>query len=155
MSAIYKFVGRRGLQVKMLSDRGTNFIGTSRELKELVTKLDKDQIIRQTSDNRIQWDLNPPIAPHWGCAHEIMIKAAKRAVYAILRNADVRDEELIVRAESLINSRSLTYQSASPEDIQPLTSNHYLFGQMGGCLLQNLSSQPRLTYEIVGEGFKN
>ena len=64
-----------------------------------------------------------------------MIKAAKRATYAILGNADVTDEELMTAftgAEALINSRPLTYQSASPSDDVPLTPNHFLFGQVGG-----------------------
>ena len=58
-----------------------------------------------------------------------MIKAAKRAIHAILGNADITDEELTTTftgAEAL-----LTYQSASPEDDVPLTPNHSLFGQIG------------------------
>lgn len=64
-----------------------------------------------------------------------MIKAAKRAIHAILGNADINDEELLtamVGAESLINSRPLTYQSANPSDDVPLTPNHFLHGQIGG-----------------------
>ena len=65
----------------------------------------------------------------------MMIKAAKRAILAIPGNADVNDEELITaftEAESLINSRPSTYQSANPEYNIPLTSNHFLHGQSGG-----------------------
>ncbi len=50
-------------------------------------------------------------------------------------NADVTDEELwtaVIGAESLLNSRPLTYQSADPLDNTPLTPNHFLHGQMGG-----------------------
>ena len=64
-----------------------------------------------------------------------MIKAAKRAVNAVLGNADVTDEELTTAftgAEALLNSRPLTYQSANPEDDIPLTLNHFLIGQIGG-----------------------
>ena len=64
-----------------------------------------------------------------------MIKAAKRAVMAILGNADVTDDELMTAftgAEALINSRPLTYQSADPEDDIPLTPNHLLHRQIGG-----------------------
>ena len=64
-----------------------------------------------------------------------MIKSAKRAIIAILSNADVKDEELmtaICGAEALINSRPLTYQSADIKDNVPLKSNHFLHGQMGG-----------------------
>ena len=45
-----------------------------------------------------------------------MIKAAKRAVMAILGNADVTDDELITAftgAEAFINSRPLTYHAVS------------------------------------------
>ena len=64
-----------------------------------------------------------------------MIKFAKRAIDAILGNADITDEELITTftgAEALLNSRPLTYQSANPADIVPLTPNHFLHGQAGG-----------------------
>ena len=35
-------------------------------------------------------------------------------------------------AESLLNSRPLTYQSANPNDILLLAPNHFLHGQAGG-----------------------
>ena len=64
-----------------------------------------------------------------------MIKSAKRAIMAILNNADVKDEELVTAfcgAQVLINSGPLTYQSANIKDNVPLTPNHFLHGQMGG-----------------------
>ena len=64
-----------------------------------------------------------------------MIKSAKRATYAILRSADVTDEELVTAvtgAEALINSRPLTYQSANHSDDTPITPNNFLIGQVGG-----------------------
>lgn len=64
-----------------------------------------------------------------------MIKAAKKAIYAILNCADIMDEELLsaaVGAEGLINSRPLTYQSTHPTDLTPFTPNHFLHGQLGG-----------------------
>ena len=48
-----------------------------------------------------------------------MIKAAKKAIQAVLNNADVNDEELstvFIGAEALLNSRPLTYQSSNPKD---------------------------------------
>ena len=101
----------------------------------MVKKLHQDKIVKSTANQGIRWKFNPPHAPHFGGAHEIMIKGAKRAVYAILGNADNTDEELMTaftRAEALLNSRPLTYQSANPEDVIPLTLNHFLFGQVGG-----------------------
>ena len=64
-----------------------------------------------------------------------MIKAAKRAIFAILASADVNDEELMTAftgAEALINWTPLTYQSVNPSNDVPLTPNHFLHGQIGG-----------------------
>ena len=79
--------------------------------------------------------LTPLLPQHFSGVHEVMIKAAKKAIYAILNSADITDEELlsaVVGAEGLINSRPLTYQSSSPTDLTPLTPNHFLHGQLGG-----------------------
>ena len=72
----------------------------------------------------VKMDIQFPICISFGGMFETMIKAAKRTIIAILGNADVTDEELMTaftRAESLINSRPLTYQSANPDDTTPLT----------------------------------
>ena len=64
-----------------------------------------------------------------------MIKSAKREIYAILKDADVSDEELqtvFTVAESFLNSRPLTAVSGDVNDEPVLTPNHFLIGQMGG-----------------------
>jgi hypothetical protein len=64
-----------------------------------------------------------------------MIKAAKKAISAVLGKQDCSDEQLhsvFCGVESLLNSRPLTYQSSDPKDNVPLTPNHFLYGQMGG-----------------------
>ena len=64
-----------------------------------------------------------------------MIKAAKKAIVAILGNSDVTNEELMTAftgAEALVNSWPLTYQSANPQDKITVTPNHLLHGQIGG-----------------------
>ena len=135
LNAFYRMVCRRGLPQRMLSDNGGNFIGADKELKELVFLLNQEKIKSSTANKGIVWDFNPPYTPHFGGANESMIKAAKRAIYAILGNVDVTDEELVttfVGAEGLINSRPLTYQSSNPSEETPLTPNHFLHGQAGG-----------------------
>ena len=125
---------RRGLPEEILSDNGTNFVGAHNELEALKV-LDKSKIQDTTSTYGVKWHFNPPLAPHFSGVHEIMVKAAKKAILAILGSADITDEELVsavVGAEGLINSRPLTYQSANPADTVPLTPNHFLHGQLGG-----------------------
>ena len=135
LNAFYRMASRRGMPQVMLSDNGTNFVGGHNELSDLVAKLNKSAVQDSTANDGVKWQFNPPLAPHFSGVHEIMIKAAKKAIKSILGEADITDEELlsaVVGAEGLINSRPLTYQSANASDIVPLTPNHFLFGQMGG-----------------------
>ena len=95
---------------------------------KLVSQLDRQQLQGKTAELGITWRFNPPAAPHFGGAHEVMVKAAKKAIYAVVSDRDVTDEELITvfaGAESLLNSRPLTYQSADLRDDVPLTPNHF------------------------------
>ena len=96
------------------------------------------------ASKKIKWTFNPPYPPHFGGVFEVMIKAAKKAIVAILGNSDVNDEELMTAftgAEALINSRPLTYQSANPQDDIPLTPNHLLHGQLGGMFAPETSKE--------------
>ena len=64
--------------------------------------------------------------------HEALVKSAKKAIYHVLKDGDITDEELhsaFVSAEGLLNSCPLTYQSANPDDVLPLTPNHFLLGR--------------------------
>ena len=128
LNALNRMINRRGLPEEILSDNGTNFVAANKELCELICK---DQNVQaNTTSKGIKWTFNPPYAPHFGGVFEIMIKSAKRAIIAILNNADVKDEELktaFCGAEALINSRPLTYQSADTKDNVPLTPNHFYY----------------------------
>ena len=133
LKAFYRMVNRRGCPEEVFSDNGSNFIRANKELSALVKELDQDNITGTVSRKGIKWYFNPPLAPHFGGVHETMIKAAKKAVSAILSNSLVTDEELMTAftgAESLINSRPLTYQSADPNDDVPLTPGHFLHGHV-------------------------
>ena len=67
----------------------------------------------------MEWYWNPPAAPHFRGVFESMIKAAKRAISAILQDADVTDDELqtcFTGVESLLNSRPLTTITDDPNN---------------------------------------
>ena len=127
---------RRGTPTYVITDNGTNFVGAEREMRELIESLDQDKIVENTTKhNPIDWKFNPPSGPHFGGVFEAMIKSAKKALNAILGNAEVTDEELLTAicgAEKLLNSRPITYVSSDPNDLSPLTPNHFLTGQVGG-----------------------
>jgi hypothetical protein len=149
LCAFDRFVNRRGKPIHVLSDNGLNFVGANKELKTMLAQMDQRKIAGSLATKGIQWQFNPPLAPHFGGVFEALIKSAKRAIKAILGEADVTDEELltaIVGAEGLINSRPLCYQGDSVDDEPVLTPNHFLHGQLGGQLAPeqlDLDYQPK------------
>ena len=134
-NAFYRMVNRRGLPEEIISNNGTNFVSVEKELCQLIEQLDKNKIIALTVNSGVKWHFNPPHDPHFGGVFETIIKSAKKAIYAILGSAGIMDEELLsafTGAESLMNLRPFTYQSANLKDSVPLTPNHFLHGQVGG-----------------------
>ena len=110
---------RRGIPIEVISDNGTNFVSGERELRERLSLMDQDKIKHSMSNKGIKWHFNPPRASHFGGFFEALIKSAKRAVAAVLSDADITDEELLTTftgAEGRLNSRPLTYQSADPKE---------------------------------------
>ena len=136
INAFTRMTSRRGTPVYVISDNGTNFTCAERELRELVQQLDLKKISQETTKyHPIDWQFNPPSAPHFGGVFEAMVKSAKKAIKAILGDADITDEELhtaICGAERLLNSRPITYVSSDANDLTPLTPNHFIIGQLGG-----------------------
>ena len=133
-NAFDRMTARRGCPQQMLTDNGTNFVSASRELRDLVSTIDQDKIQRMTSNKGVSWKWNPPAAPYFGGVFESMIKSAKRAIFAVLGDSEVNDEELetiFIGVESLLNSRPLRAVSVDPNDNRFLTPNHFLIGQIG------------------------
>ena len=124
---------RRGVPKKVINDR-QEFRSCSGQIKETSQQ---QQLQRKTVELAVTWRFNPPTAPHFGGAHEVMVKAAKKAIYSVVGDRDVTDEDMITvfaGVTSLLNSRPLTYHSSDPRDDVPLTPNHFLHGQMEGQL---------------------
>ena len=95
LNALSRFTSRRGTPSAITSDNGTNFVGAASELKEQEKQLDKEKILRTTTHKGTKWVFNLPSLPHFGGVFECMVKAAKKALYAVLGTNDVTDEELI------------------------------------------------------------
>ena len=86
--------------------------------------MDHEKIQRLTSNKGLDWQFNPSEAPQFDGVFERMIKAAKRAIYVVLKEAGVDDEKLqtvFIENESLLNSRPLTTASGDVNDELVLT----------------------------------
>ena len=108
-----RFVARRGMPQKMLSDNGKTFKAAAKALPDL------------------KWIFNVPKAPWWGGVFERLIRSTKRCLRKIVGRAKFSHDELltvITEIEMVINSRPLSYMSASDLE-EPLTPSHLIVGR--------------------------
>ncbi|XP_055604358.1 uncharacterized protein LOC129752608 [Uranotaenia lowii] len=129
--AVRRFVGRRGAPAIFFSDNGTNFVGASRILQQQI-----NQGLSNTFTNAdTKWKFNPPGAPHMGGVWERLVRSVKVAIEDGYSEGKLDDEglnTLIVEAESIINSRPLTYLPLDSAEFEALTPNHFLLGSSNG-----------------------
>lgn len=130
--ALMRFICRRGIPLKMLSDRGTNIIGAESEMNAAWCEADTDAITLEARSKGIAWKFNPPKASNMGGVWERQIRTIRSCLNPILKTQSSLDDETLytslVEVENLINSRPLTKVSADPED-GVLTPNHLLILQ--------------------------
>lgn len=125
LQVLRRFVARRGRPQVIYSDNGTNFRGT----ENAFATLNWDQIMRETSVQRIIWRFNPPTASWWGGFFERLIGVVKQLLRRVLGRACLSYEELLTSlcdCEAVVNSRPLTYVSNDSKDLVPLTPAMFL-----------------------------
>ena len=134
LAAFRRFISRRGICQHMYSDCGTNFMGASRQIPELieVAKMGQSSEVQQELTNlRVQWHFNPPQAPHFGGLWEAGVKSTKYHLHRILKNSTLTFEEtytLLTQIDACLNSRPISEMTADINDLEPLTPGHFLIG---------------------------
>ncbi|XP_075157703.1 uncharacterized protein LOC142230970 [Haematobia irritans] len=121
------FINRRGVPVRIRSDRGTNFIGASKE--EFV--LSEAGLADECTKRGIEWVFNVPADPSAGGAWERMVRAVKNVLSFTLKEKCPQVDtlnSLLIEAENLVNSRPLTHLPIESVDSEPLTPNNFLLG---------------------------
>ncbi|XP_062538796.1 uncharacterized protein LOC134207091 [Armigeres subalbatus] len=132
--AVRQFVARRGAPREIFSDRGTNFVGASRDLKEELKRINSNLASTFTNTDT-QWRFNPPSTPHMGGSWERMVRSVKSALASISIGGKPDDETLrtfLIEAESIVNSRPLTYLPIESEEQQALSPNCFLMLSTSG-----------------------
>ena len=135
--AIKRFIARRGKPTTIISDNGTNFVGSARELKEYINSWNQDQITSELAQKHIVWKFNLPGAPHFGGVWERLVRSSKKAMVAILGNRSLTDEALLTTmclVEQTLNARPITPASDDPSDLEALTPNHFILGRANVCI---------------------
>lgn len=122
-----RFVARRGMPHRMISDNGKTFKAAAKTIH----KLSKSDAVREYGSNvGVEWSFNLEKAPWWGGIFE-RIRTMKRCLKKTIGRANITYDELmtvVTEAEMIMNSRPLSY--VSTEDIEePLTPSHLLVGR--------------------------
>ena len=129
LSALHKFISRRGFVKVSRSDSGLNFIGSEKELKEALKQLNHDKIIDIISSKNIEWTLNPPISPWMGGVWESLVKSVKRALRVITKDQAFTEDSLTTflrNVESVIKQHPLTPTSHGIDSFDAITLYHLL-----------------------------
>ena len=123
-----RFVARRGLPNRIISDNAKTFKGASKIIGEIMSHPD---VHRYLENSRVKWVFNVEKAPWWGGIFERLIQSVKRCLRKSIGRAKLNLEELTtitIEVEMVINSRPLTYVSQSDLD-EPITPSHLLIGR--------------------------
>ena len=92
-------------------------------------QLNEEKVQNFCASNEIEWNFQPPSAPHFGGAWESLVQCTKKTWNAVLENSTVAKEALrtaLVEAEGIPNSRPIAHVSSDAGDIEALTPNHFL-----------------------------
>ena len=123
-----RFVARRGLPHKIVSDNGKTFKAAAKTIGKIMKN---EEVIQHLSEVRVEWIFNLERAPWWGGIFERMVCSTKRCLRKIVGRAKLSYEELltvIIEVEGIVNSRPISYISSSDLE-EPLTPSHLLIGR--------------------------
>ncbi|XP_062557047.1 uncharacterized protein LOC134221896 [Armigeres subalbatus] len=146
--ALRNCFARRGTPIEIISDRGTNFVGANKELKEAMAALDQERLMTEFTTPRTSWRFNPSAAPHMVGFWERLIQSVKKVLTKV-KPERVPTEELLrsylIEVENIINSRPLTHVPVDDCSSQALTPNHFILGTSDGSeplgFIQQLSTE--------------
>lgn len=131
LSALRRFISRRGKPKNIYSDNGTSFVGAYNEIGKFL-KDNCSLLAESAADEGIRFHFSPPYSPHFGGLWEAGVKSIKFHLHRVLGNCHFTYEELntvLVQIEALLNSRPLSPISSEPDDMSPLTPAHFLIGR--------------------------
>ncbi|XP_076377131.1 uncharacterized protein LOC117220354 [Megalopta genalis] len=136
LNCLRRFTARRGMCRVIHSDNGTNFIGARNELRDLghllASPAHNDKVKGALAQNKIQWQLIPPRAPHFGGLWERAVRSVKTHLRRVIGEQRLTFEEMctvLTQVEACLNSRPLHPLSSDPSDLNPLTPGHFLVGE--------------------------
>ncbi|XP_028414079.1 uncharacterized protein LOC114537147 [Dendronephthya gigantea] len=123
-----RFTSRRSTPLLVVSDNAKTFKAASKESMSLMRD---PQVKKYFLQQRMHWSFNLEKAPWWGGFFERLVGSLKRCLKRTIGRARLSYDELVTavtEAESILNSRPLSYVSSEDVD-EPLTPAHLMIGR--------------------------
>lgn len=110
LQVLRKFASMRGWPRKLFSDQGSQLKRASKELQDIVSNLDWDQIKLYGHSHGTEWSFSPADAPWYNGAAESLIKTVKRSLATAIGEQIMSFSELqmcLYEAAQLVNQRPI------------------------------------------------
>ena len=132
LQVLRRFLSIRGQPAMMMSDNGTQFVGAERELREMITGWNKDELREFCAEKGMKWKFTTPAAPHHnGCA-EALVKSCKKALKIAIGKQVLTPFELytcLLEVANLVTQRPIDRIPNDPDDGTYLCPNDILLGR--------------------------
>ncbi|XP_041456247.1 uncharacterized protein LOC121408709 [Lytechinus variegatus] len=155
MQVLRRFFAMRGQPAFILSDNGTQFVGTERELREMVQGWSSEELRDFCAERGTTWKFTTPSAPHHnGCA-EALVKSCKIALKKAIGDQLLTPFELhtcLQEVANLVNQRPIGRAPNDPDDGTYLCPNDLLLGRSSSAVPQGPfreTKNPRHRFEFV------
>lgn len=131
VAALKRMIARRGTISTIVTDNGTNFIGASNYLRNIMHT--NNEIAGEiTCKFDLKWNFITPRAPHHGGIYEAAVKSAKYHLTRVIGENHLTFEEfstILCQVEACLNSRPISPLTDDPTDLNALTPGHFIIGE--------------------------
>ena len=129
IQTIRKFAGVRGWPKTFCSDRGTQLVAASKNLKNIVKNLDWDKLQKYVHKYGTTWSFSPIDGSWYNGATESLIKSVKRALNACIGEHILLFSELptvLFEVAQLVNQRPIGEHPSHSVEGTYLTPNYLI-----------------------------
>ena len=120
--SLKRFIAGRGPAAKILSDNGSNFIGTRQELLKvqelLYREKQENSVVNFINNQGFEWVAIPTKAPHFGGLWEAAVKSIKHHISRVIGLQVLNYEDFVTIITQIEDSRPLYSMS---NDHRPFT----------------------------------